>query len=93
MLDTVIARHADVFAEELVGVMIDTPGNLAQLLDRRIEQLDEDSARRDRRPSPPPVPVADRIGVAHCDSVDWREFGRALLEDDRGRVKSRGRAC
>ena len=37
MLDTVIARHAATFAAELVGVAIETPGNLAQLLDGRID--------------------------------------------------------
>jgi tetratricopeptide (TPR) repeat protein len=43
MLDHIIARHAVTFAAELVGVMIETPGNLAQLLDGWIAELDEDA--------------------------------------------------
>ena len=43
MLDIVIAQHVDTFAAELVAVMVDTPGNLAQLLDRRIGELDEEA--------------------------------------------------
>ncbi len=41
MLDIIITQHADIFATELVAVMIETPGNLVLLLDRRIKELDE----------------------------------------------------
>ena len=59
MLDTVILRHVDIFAAELVGVMIDTPGNLAQLLDRRIDELDEDALAAIDAHLPAPVAVAN----------------------------------
>ena len=41
MLDIVITEHSGTFAAELVGVMIDTPGSLAQRLDRWIDELGE----------------------------------------------------
>ena len=41
MLDIVITEHSGTFAAELVGVKIDTPGSLAQRLDRWIDELGE----------------------------------------------------
>ena len=41
LLDHLIATHAKTLAAEMVAVMIDTPGALAERLDRQVESLDD----------------------------------------------------
>ena len=43
MLDLVVAVHTRSFANELVGVIVETPGSLAQRLGRQIDTLSEEA--------------------------------------------------